>query len=136
LVFKHSYSFAGTITSKCNLGRSWFHTGNAEPTNKKLFWWLENEIGTGKVIFLYSQHPKSGRPFCFSHSKSGQIGPDFEWSTSLDRFIIEGHKKYFVHDKTVKASSQKCLVWILNVIENRTKNPSSSSPFENRIVRI
>ena len=40
------------------------------------------------------------------HSKTGQIGPDFKWSSSLDHFKKEGHKKYFVHDKTVKACSQ------------------------------
>ena len=35
------------------------------------------------------------------HSKTGQLGPDFEWFTSLDHFIIEGHKNYFVHEKMV-----------------------------------
>ncbi len=27
------------------------------------------------------------RPFCFYHLKTGLFRPDFEWSTSLDRFI-------------------------------------------------
>ncbi len=40
------------------------------------------------------------------HLKSGPICSDFKWSTSLDHFLIEGHKKYFIHHKTVQASDK------------------------------
>jgi hypothetical protein len=46
---------------------------------------------------------KSGPGFkcCFYHLKAGLSCPAFKWSTSLDLFINKGHKKYFIHDKTV-----------------------------------
>ncbi len=37
----------------------------------------------------------------FYDLKTGLFRPDFKWSTSLDRFINKGHKKYFIHAKTV-----------------------------------
>jgi hypothetical protein len=36
-----------------------------------------------------------------NHSKTGQIGPVFEWSTSLDRFIYKGVIKRKYYNKIV-----------------------------------
>jgi hypothetical protein len=51
------------------------------------------------VIFWYSE--SDYRMVQFSDAQSYQIGPVFERSTSLDRFINKIHKKYFILDKTV-----------------------------------